>query len=62
MFCWLQVYRKVIQLEVYTYKLFFRFLSLMGYYRLLGRVACAVQSVLVNYFIYHSVSMLIPTL
>ena len=34
--------------------------SHMGYYRILSRVPCAIQEVLVNYFIYSSVCMLIP--
>ena len=47
MLCQFQVYSKLIQLYVYIYPFFFRFFSHVGYYRLLSRVPCAVQQVLV---------------
>ena len=52
MLCWFQVYSKVIQLYVYTYLFFFRFLSPLGYYRILSRVPCAIQQDLVGYLYY----------
>ena len=45
---------------VYIYK-YFRFFSIIGYYSVLCRVLCVVcRSILVMYFIYSSMSMLIP--
>ena len=40
--------------------LFFRFFSLIGYYKILSRVPCAIEKVFVNYFIHSSVYLLIP--
>ena len=37
-----QVYSKVIQLYIYIYS-FFRFFSIVGYYRILNLVPCATQ-------------------
>ena len=50
MLCQLQVYSKVNQL--YIYSLIFRFLSHIGHYRLLSRVPCATQQVLISYLFY----------
>ena len=55
-----QVYSNVNQLYIYIYPLFFRFFSHIGHYRVLGRVPCAIQQVLIIYFIYSSVCMSIP--
>ena len=54
---WFQVYRKVIQFYTYMYIFFFRFFSIIGYYRILSIVPCAIQWVLVVYFIYSSMCM-----
>ena len=43
---------KVIQLCIYIYPFFFRFFSHISYYRILNRVPCAVQEVLVYYLFY----------
>ena len=43
----MSVYSKVIQLQIYIY-LFFRFFSHISYYRVLGRVPCSIQQVLVD--------------
>ena len=46
---------------MYVCIIFFRFFSLIGYFKILGRVSCAIQQDLVVYlFIYSSVYMLIP--
>ena len=50
--CQFQVYSKVIQLYIYMHLFFFRFFSHLGYYRLLSRVSCAIQQVLVVYPFY----------
>ena len=55
MLCWFQVYSKAIQLCVYIYPFFFRFFPHIGYYKILSRVPCAIQQVMVIYFIYSSV-------
>ena len=54
------MYSKVIQL--YVYILFFRFFSIIGYYKILSIVPCAIQyrSLLVICFVYSSRYMLIP--
>ena len=52
MLCQFQVYRKVILLYIYIYSFFFRFLTHVGYYRILSRVPCAIQQVLVGYLFY----------
>ena len=51
MLCWFQVYGKLIQLYIHIY-LFFQILFLIGYYRILDRVSCAIQYVLVGYLFY----------
>ena len=47
-----QVYSKVIQLYIYMYPFFFKFFSHLDYYRVLSRVPCAIQQVLVGYLLY----------
>ena len=49
MLCQFQVFSKVIQLYIYICTFFSRFFTHMGYQRILSRVACAEQSVLVGY-------------
>ena len=43
MLCYFHVYSKVIQLHIYIYIYFFRFFSLIGYYKILSTVLCAIQ-------------------
>ena len=51
-----------LPIYIYTNLLFFRFCSLIGYYKILNIVPCAIQQVLVVYqFIYGCVYTLIPT-
>ena len=50
--CQFQVYSKVIQLYIYIYLFFFRFFSHIGYCRVLSRVSCVIQQVLVDYLFY----------
>ena len=38
--------------QLYIYLLFFRFLSHIGYYKVLSRVPCAIQQVLISYLFY----------
>ena len=52
MLCQFLLYSKVNQLYVYIYPLFFRFFSHVVYYRILSRVPCAIQQVLVDYLFY----------
>ena len=46
-------------MHIYIYS-FFRLFSYIAYYRGSSRVPCAIQSVLVDYFIYSGVYLLIP--
>ena len=46
------LYSKVNHLYIYIYLLFFRFYSHIGHYRVLSRVACAIQQVLISYLFY----------
>ena len=39
-------------IHIYIYPFFFRFLSHTGYYRILGRVSCAIQYIIVDYLFY----------
>ena len=55
--CVFLLYSRVNQYK-YTYPFFFRFFSSLVYYRVLGRVPWAIQSVIL-YFICSSVYMLI---
>ena len=41
--CLCQMYSKLVQLSVYRNLLLFKFFSHLGYYRILGRVPCAIQ-------------------
>ena len=50
-----QVYSKVNQLCIYIYPLFFKLFSYIYHYRVLSRVPCGIQQVLIIYFIYSSV-------
>ena len=54
MLCQFQVYSKVNQLYIYRYPvfLFLRFFSHIGHYRVLSRVPCAIQQVLISYLLY----------
>ena len=52
MLCQFQAYNKVIQSYIHIYPFFFRFFSHIGYYRILSRVPCALQQVLVDYLFY----------
>ena len=47
---------------IHLYSFFFRFSSVIGYYKILSIVPCAIcsGSLLVMYFIYNSVYLLIP--
>ena len=53
---------KVIQLCMYIFLLFFRFVSHIGHYRVLKRIPCALQQVLIRYlfYIWKCVYMSIP--
>ena len=62
MLCQFQVYSKVIQLCIYIYLFFFRFFFHIGYYRVLSRVPCAIQQVLVDYLLYIQCVFLITQL
>ena len=52
MLCQFQVRSKLNQLYTHIYPLFFKFFSHIGHYRVLSRVPCAVQQVLVVYLFY----------
>ena len=52
MLCQSQVYSKVNQLYIYIYPLFFRFFVHTGHYRVVSRVPCAKQQVLISYLFY----------
>ena len=43
MLCYFLLYSKVRQLYIYIYQLFFRFFSIIGYYKILNIVPCAIQ-------------------
>ena len=47
--CSFPEYYKVIHLYIYMHFFFVKFLSHLGYYRILSRVPCAIQCVLVGY-------------
>ena len=42
----------MIQLYIYIYLFYFRFFPLLGYYKTLSIVPCAVQQILVGYLFY----------
>ena len=46
------MYSKVIQLYMYVYIFFFRVFSIIGYYKILNIVPCAIKKVLVVYLFY----------
>ena len=46
------LYSTVNQLHTYIYPLFLRFFSHTGHYRVLSRVPCAIQQVLISYLFY----------
>ena len=50
MLCQFLLYSKVNQL--YIYQLFSRFYSYIGHYRVLSRVPCAIQQVLISYLFF----------
>ena len=52
MLCSFLLYSRLSQLHIYIYPLFFRFFSHIGHYRVLSRVPCAIQQVLVSYLFY----------
>ena len=58
--CCVQVYSKMNQLYRYIYTLFLKFFSHIDHYRVLSRVSCAIQEVLIIYFTNSSVYMSIP--
>ena len=49
------VYSKMTQLHIYVYLFFLKFFSCLGYYRILYRIPCVIQQVIVDYFIQNSV-------
>ena len=49
--CYFLLYRKVSQLYIYMYILFFRFYSHIDYYRLLSRGPCAMQKVILLFLV-----------
>ena len=58
-----QVYSKMIQLYIDMHLFFFKFFSHLGQYRILSKVPCAAQQVLVGcVFEDSSVYLSIPTL
>ena len=56
----LDVQQSASALHAYTPTRFLRFFSHIGRYRVLGRVPCAIQQVLIIYFIPSSVYVSIP--
>ena len=54
MLCYFLLYRKVSQLYIYMYvsPVFFRLFAHIGLYRVLSRVPCAIQQVLISYLFY----------
>ena len=51
------MYSNVILLYIEIYLFFFKFFSLLDYYKILSIVPCAIQQVLVNYLFYISLSL-----
>ena len=43
---------------MYTYIFFYKFFSIIGYYKILNIVPCAIQEILVAYFVYSGVYLL----
>ena len=52
MLCWFEAHSKVIQINTYVYIFFLRFFSIIGYYKILIIVPCAIQQVLAGYLFY----------
>ena len=52
MLCWFEAHSKVIQINTYVYIFFLRFFSIIGYYKILIIVPCAIQQVLAVYLFY----------
>ena len=52
MFSQFLLHRKVNQLYVYIHPLFFGFPSHLDHHRVLSRISCAIQSVLIIYLFY----------
>ena len=52
MLFWFQVCSKVNHFYTYLYSLFFRFFAHIGHYRVLSRVPCAIQQILISYLFY----------
>ena len=50
--CQFLLYNKVNQLYVYIYPFFLGFPSHLGHHRVLSRVPCAIQQVLISYLFY----------
>ena len=48
------------RIYIHIYVFFFRFISLIGYYKILTLVACATQQVLVVYLFHVVFNLLIP--
>ena len=62
MLCQFQVHSKVNQLYICIYPLFFRFFPHIGHYRVLYRIPCAIQQVLISYLFYIQQCVLEETL
>ena len=52
------MYSKVNQLYIYKYALCFRFFSHIVHYRILSKIPCAIEQVVINSFKYQSVQLL----
>ena len=52
MLCEFLLYSKVNQLCIYIYPLFLRFLPHIGFYRVLSKVPCSIQQVLISSLFY----------
>lgn len=55
MMCQFQVYDSDFLIHTPTYLLFFRFFSIIGYYKIVNVVSSPIQAILVVHFIYSSV-------
>ena len=58
--CWFLLYSKVIQLYRYIHTPFLRFCSHISHYRVLNRILCAIQQVLISCLILSSEYMSNP--
>ena len=52
MMCQFLLYSRMNQLYIHIYPLFFRFFSHIGHYRVLSRVPCAIEQLLISYLLY----------